>query len=870
MKSPIRTMSALALAIATASSGAYSAQLEEVIVTAQKRAESLQDVPISMTAISGDKIQDASIQSMTDLGAYVPNLGISENAVNSIISMRGIGVGANQAFEQSVGIFVDGVHYGKSREIRTGLFDLAQVEVLRGPQGILFGKNTLAGAINVTSASAVIGEDTSGRVSVSRESNQGETAEAILNMPVSDNMAVRIAYRDRSDDGYMENGYSTSGNGAQPSMPTTDEQIWRLSATWEPTDSTSVKFKHGGSDYVRRGSTAALNVFQPLPNIAASNGLMYAVMGISFPDYAASVASAGNSNMDGYRDSISVGGLALAQSLGSDLDWDGTMEKPEGTDTQTSATSLSVEMELDNGYTFSSVTGVTGYEYEDGIDADFLPVKFIGRSDISDYDQVSQEFRLASPTDGAFSWVAGAQAQSAEQLIDRTVIIDGTLGNPALMTALVGCSSFLNIPAALTGPAFCINGTTSFNQSGRVSQWKTDTDSFAVFFQGTYEISDTLSLTAGVRYTEEEKEVATETLIVQDWAAPGTAYPGSDIRNLATPNANPYNAAINAASFESVAHQFDEDRKTDQLMPALSLEWEMSDTSMFYVSYSEGFKSGGFNAVDSQLPAVDPTTGAYLPTVPGLGFEYEDETAESIEIGGKHTLLDGAMTVNWAMFSSEYIDQQVSTFVGLGFVVANAASSDTQGLEVDMMWQYSDNLRLGANFAILDAEYASFPGAACTAAQDSALRALGTLTSASPVTSAAGCQAQFNAAGAQSGQAQDLSGSDFGAGYSGSLTADYAKPLSNGLVMFAAADYNFTDDFKMTGDHDPIDIQEGYGKVNVRVGIRAENWDFMIYGKNVTDKLTASGAFDIPLASGSHGRYREAGEMWGGRFTYRF
>ena len=159
-----RTLSALAVAIGTIPSGASAAQLEEVIVTAQKRAESLQDVPISMTAISGDKISEANIQTMGDLSSYVPNLGISENAVNSIISMRGIGVGANQSFEQSVGVYVDGIHYGKSRQVRTGLFDLAQVEVLRGPQGILFGKNTLAGAINVTSASAVVGDAMNGKV----------------------------------------------------------------------------------------------------------------------------------------------------------------------------------------------------------------------------------------------------------------------------------------------------------------------------------------------------------------------------------------------------------------------------------------------------------------------------------------------------------------------------------------------------------------------------------------------------------------------------------------------------------------------------------------------------------------------------------
>ena len=852
MKKSIHTISAMALAIATASGGAYAAQLEEVIVTAQKRAESLQDVPISMTAISGDKISDANLQTMGDLSEYVPNLAISENAVNSIISMRGIGVGANQSFEQSVGVYVDGVHYGKSRQVRTGLFDLGQVEVLRGPQGILFGKNTLAGAINVTSASATVGDEMSGRVSVSRESNQGETAEVTLNAPVTDNLAIRLAYRDRSDDGFMTNTFATSQNGVQATFPSTDEQIWRLSATWEPNDSTTVKFKTGASDFVRLGSTAALNRFQPEENIAASNSLMYGIMGIVYPSYGVGVAAG---VVDPNRDSISLGGLALAQILGRDLDQ--TEEKPEGTDTQTTENSLNIQMELDNGFTLTSVTGHSGYEYEDGIDADFLPVRFIGRSDISEYTQTSQEFRLESPTDQAFSWVTGAYWQTQEQEIDRTVIFDGTVGNPGIMAAITGCSSFLALPKALVGPAYCINGVTSFDQAGRVSNWKQDTDAWAVFFQGTYDITDTISLTAGVRYTEEEKSVKARTDLVQDSTG------------LATPNANPYNAALQAASFASYAHVFDEDRKTDQLMPALNLTWEMSDTSLLYVSYSEGFKSGGFNSVDDQNPEI-AADGSILRTTPAIGFEYEDENAESFEIGGKHTLMDGAMTVNWAMFSSEYMNQQVSTFVGLGFVVANAASSEIQGIEIDMQYQATDNLRLGANVAMLDATYGNFDAAGCTAAQDSALIGLGTLTSSSPVTSAMGCQAQFDGAGNKAGQSQDLSGDDFGAGYSGSLSADYSQPLNNGLVMFASADYNFTDKFKMTGDHDPIDIQEGFGKVNVRVGVRGDSWDFMFYGKNITDKVTAQGAFDIPLASGSHGRYQSPGEMWGGRFTYKF
>ena len=163
-KKSIHALSGLALAVAVASSGIGAAELEEIIVTAQKRAESLQDVPMSMSAISGERIEEIGVQNLADMSEFIPNFTINYNATNSIISMRGIGVGANQAFEQSVGTYVDGVHYGRSRQVRTGLFDVEQVEVLRGPQGVLFGKNTLAGALNITTATPDGDEELGGKI----------------------------------------------------------------------------------------------------------------------------------------------------------------------------------------------------------------------------------------------------------------------------------------------------------------------------------------------------------------------------------------------------------------------------------------------------------------------------------------------------------------------------------------------------------------------------------------------------------------------------------------------------------------------------------------------------------------------------------
>ena len=885
MKS-LRTRGLLAIAITAFFGNTYAAELEEIIVTAQKRAESLQDVPISMTALEGEKMQEVGIHSFQEISAYVPNLSVTENAVNTIIGMRGVGAGANQSFEQSVGIYVDGIHYGKSRQVRTGLFDLQQVEVLRGPQGILFGKNNLAGAINITSASPEIGQDTGGKINISKESYGGEIVEGHLTGSLTDTMAWRVAYKDRQVDGHLKNTYPDT---EVPMMPTVDESMWRASVVWEPTDNTSVEFKHSESEFERLGANALVTLFSPLPNIPASNALMYGTMGAVFPSYAGYVNS---EPRDGYRDTRSYGGCALEAHMGmtSSICESGG-ERPEGTDTETADSSLNIEMELPNGYTLNVVAGRGRYTYQDGIDADFLPLRFIGRSDISDYDHNSQEFRISSPTDGKFSWVAGVYLDKQEQEIDRLVAIDGTFGIPHIMPAIVGLDTFLAYSPAqvagvnattpvpgtpytlqslydatgcAAGAPSCLDyrlypgveGVTKFQGVGTISNWKQNTNSRAVFLQGTLDLSDSLSLTAGVRYTEEEKR------------AHADAYQTTSSTGLANPNPSPLLAGLNGSFFGRYDHNFNEQRSTSKLTPAMNLQWTRSEDSKFYFSYSEGFKTGGFNAVDSQEPAF--TAAGPQPTVPGLGFEYDDEGAKSFEIGGKHTLLDGAMNLNWAYFNSEYTDQQVSTFVGLGFVVTNAATTDVEGLEIDMTWQATDNLRVGASAAFTDGSYGSFPGAGCTAKQASDLLALGVLTVDSPVTSAGACQAQFRGDGVQAGSGQDLAGAQVGTDYNGSLWADYTRPLASGLLWFTSVDMNFTDGYFMTGDRDPIDYHEGFEKFNLRTGIRAENWTVMLYGRNITDKETATSSYDIPLAAGSHGQYTSEGSVWGARLSYSF
>ena len=890
-----RTLSVLAVAIATISSGANTAELEEVIVTAQKRAESLQDVPVSLMAISGTKIAEAGLHSFQELSQYVPNLSITENAVNTIISMRGIGVGANQSFEQSVGVYVDGVHYGKSRQSRTALYDVQQVEVLRGPQGILFGKNTLAGAINVTTATPDADEEFGGKISASKESFGGTTVEGHLTGSIGDTIGLRLAYKDRSDDGSFENTYAAA---VQKTMPTVDESMWRVSATWEPTDSTRVEVKHAQSDNVRLGANSLITVFDPVANLGAASGLMFGTMGIVRPEFGGIVAGA---TQNPYRDGNTLGGCALEASMGmSSAVCAAGGERPEGTDTTTSDTSLSFEMELDNGYTISAVAGRGGYKFQDGLDADWLPLEFIGRADIQEYDHTSQEFRIASPTDGRFSWVGGVYLDQQEQEIDRAVVIDGTFGLPAIVMKTIlgggnpafGLDTFLalspaqvggiNATTPVPGTPFTlqslydatgcsvgaptcadytlkvgVEGSTKFQRAGRISNWTQDTNSRAVFYQGTFNLTDSVALTAGARYTEEEKR--SHAMMALTTNSTGDA----------TPNSNGVLAAIVAGFGLGWAHEFDESRSTNQFLPAANIEWTQSEDSMFYLSYSEGFKSGGFNSVDDQAPAF--TAEGIQPTVPGLGFEYEDENAESIELGGKHTLLDGSMTLNWALYDSTYKNQQVSTFVGTGFVVTNAASTEISGLEVDVQWQATDNLKLGLSLALNDGAYGSYAGAGCTAPQASALLGLGALTSASPVTSAGGCAATFAGDGSQSGSVQDLTGTKVGTDYNGALTADYVRPVMNGMLWMTSLDVNFTDGYQMIGGSvDPRLFQEAFSKTSIRTGLKGENWAVMLYGKNIFDEITPTGSFNIPLASGAYGQYTSPGSIWGASVNYSF
>ncbi len=860
MKSSRKTLCRLVAAALLPVGLTAQAQLEEVIVTAQKRAESLQDVPISISTLSGDKIQDNTIMNFAALADFVPSLHIAEAPVTTQIYMRGIGSGNNRGFEQSVGMYLDGVYMGRARQYRSAVMDVERVEVLRGPQGTLFGKNTVAGAINITSASPVLGEGASGEINVSVEENGGSIVDGFI-QGGGETFGARLALRGRETDGYVYNAYLEEDEGA------IDEFGGRLTLLWEPSDSFSANLKYTFMERERDGAASATwRYLSPaernaqVPNRSAFADTAYNIMDIFFPDFAAIAGQ----DFTTYKDNNY--GQSQEDGFGIGL-------KPENSEDEIENLSLTLTWELGGG-TLTSVTGFAGYEYFDDVDVDWLPLQFIDRSDIHDFEQFSQEIRWSADVGDRFSYTLGGYIDQNEFDMQGQVIVDTNFdglfptflalaetGDPAnapfmpqnLLTLLTADSPLNGIPGY---------GVYTANQASRNHAFKQDTDSWALFAQGTYDLTDALRLTVGVRYTEEEKDAISDQKLGDSLCGLTGNLEGGVMGQCGA--YNNWLAVIYASSFNTYNKYWTGSRKTDDFSPSMNLQWDVSDNTMLYVTYSEGFKSGGFSAADEGnpgnlpvgVPPIPPAVdngfqaNGFISTVPNEDFEFDDESVESIEIGGKHEFMDGRMRLNWAAFYSEYDDLQTSIFQGISFSVKNASSSEVEGIEVDWLFQMTDAIRVGVNAAYLDASYGDFKDGPCTAIQLDADGACGTPAGAT---------------------GNDLTGTRtlLASDWSGNAFIDVRIPMGN-LEWFGGVDVNYRSEFDSAGDADPYDVIDSYTKVNARIGLIGQNWEVMAYGRNIFDEAALQGSFDTPVLAGSHTFFMDEGAVFGVRGTLKF
>ena len=842
---PVRAILVLCTVFAA---GVEGAVLEEIVVTAQKREQSLQDVPLSIVTVSGDKISAAGIRDLAELSSYVPNLTIGRSAVNTEIRIRGIGSSNNRGFEQSVGMFTDGIYMGRGRQYRSPLFDVERVEVLRGPQGILLGKNTVAGAINLVTRSPQPGAPVSGEISARFEPKFGAREFAgSVEGAFGDNAAGRFAAKYIRSDGYVENRHIGRDE------PALDALSVRGTLAWNVSDSVDLNLKVGRSSFDEQGSPANIKLFDfvddPLSGFDnVGFGLVNA--GLANPEFD---SSAGPYKV--WRDNGGPGSSRSA--MFSDFG-----KRDERNDTDSSVSVLTIGWSTGAG-TLTAVTGYAEYQTSDGADVDFLPIQLIDRSDDHEFSQFSQELRFATKGSEGFDYVIGAYFESQGLEMAGRVSIDGTIGDLA--------------PIALGGaPTLFIDGVFSLSNPTlahvalyRTGHFQQDAEDFSLFVEGNYSFTDSFTASLGLRYSVVEKEArkalflsASSLDLLSGGMVNGPDIPldpgddvsgGIDVEDLWS------------AAFGTINHDIRDTRSENHLSPSIKLMWNATDSIMLFASYTEGFKAGGFNATDD-LP-FDSDTGQ------ALGFEYKDEYARSTELGFKSSLASGAVRLNGNLYMTDFDDLQVSAFTGTSYTVGNAASVEVRGIEADLEWAASDNLRIGVSIAYLDHEYRDFRTAGCTQAQIAELGGtyLAELAAGTPA----------NSIGASSGlctitsvpatpvspvglpirpvMSQDLGGrrGEYAPEWSGNVFLTHEFQPTSSLSLSTNVDILWSQEFFLNEDLDPGTLQGSYTRVNLRVGVSGANdrWEVFVFGNNLTDEVIYGAAVDTPLITGSFTGY---------------
>ena len=799
-------------------SGASDSRLEEVVVTAQKKEEGLSEVPISIQVLSDEMIESRGVTSMKHLAEYVPGLHISKGAGEWNVYMRGMGSGTNKGFSQSITTIIDGMSINQGSQYSSPLMDVERVEVLRGTQGVLFGKNTIGGVINIVSKSPVIGGEQDGNWKMEFVPEWGtQKYSGAMNIPVSDSFAMRLAVQKEMSDGWTKNAYLDTGN-----SPETETEAIRATMLWE-LDNLEVNLKLSQLNSVKKGSEAGIYKYElSAPRVA---------MITATPPYIGALISPPITNRFFPNQVVGVPGVTYSDNT--------TYQNPTGGTVDSDNAILKLSSSW-NDHDVVSTTTYSEYVYKWGLDADFGPLSLIAVDNDVDFRSMSHEVTVASPADDTFEYIVGIYVDDInydginDGWFDLTV--GGLFGQLFPFDTVVGLQS---------GGAVSIDaiGThTSNNQNSR---------SRSIFAEGTYYVNDKLTVKAGVRLSKDDKDVKSDQKMSSTLAGIGRENP-----TLLPPVLNTLDSLADRR-----IHNFPiQSRSESHTSPSIKVLYEYSDTTRLYVSLAEGYKMGGFDGSENapqvngvcnpNVPALSRTPCTYA-TVPGDAFQFESELAETFEIGAKMEFPERSLRASIAYFSTDYTDMQVSIFNGSSFQVSNAGESEISGIETDFTWAPTDNLVIGGSANTLDMAYGQYIGG-CTADQDVAFR-LANKTKK-------GCVQ--NQAGQTGNNAPELAASMY-ANYYMNLDADWDMVLSMNA--------NYQDEVYTNTDNDPDAFHEAYTKINVSASVQNSNgFEVSVFARNVTDEVTATQLLDLPLVPGSHfalwGPGKEVGISFRGKF----
>lgn len=764
--------------------------LEEVIVTARKREESLQDIPVVVSVLTGDMLESQRIESISDVGSIVPGLVTGRNfaSTSGSIYLRGVGTGGGSPlFDQAVAINVDSVGISSAQLMNAAMFDLQQIEVLRGPQALFFGKNSPGGVIAIRTQNPT--DEFEMQLSAMYETEREEqTYRGVFSGPLGDTLSGRLSLGWSEADGHHLDVFNSdvfeAGPGGQPvqtgfatgNSPVQTERTYAMGTLlWEPTDSFSARLKYAYLDEDRDGSTN-FNFQRTACGLGAPQ-VLYPVPGID------------NCKLDG--DVVAAGFDPVLAAR--------TLTDPNHTgngyfQTEENFAALEMTYDMSNNLSLTSVTGYFENSNARFSDASNQVAAGFSNPNEGSLEQWSQEFRLASSYDGSLNFALGAYYEEKE-VFNSTEVTAGS--------HLLNFYGLFPLPVGLVG-----NIAIPF---GRQKNWQ-DSTAYSFFGQMIWDFAENWTLSAGARYSYEEKEVATsaDQPAIPEFGAP--AVPPTDILLL------------------------DPKNDWDNVSPEVSLSYRFSDDVMFFASYRTGFKSGGYDG------SYDPTN-LLAGTAAGTPYDniYNEEEADGFEIGMKSDLADGSVRLNLTAFRYEYDDLQLSLLAASSsgapaLRALNAGAATTQGLELETSWVTPvDGLMLTANIAWVDAEYDEYI-ADCIVGQTIAE---GCNLGPNPVT---GNFAQSDMAGEPLQQAPELNAT-FAVDYSVALGSNWDAALN----VTAA----YKDDYNPTSQPFPEEWwQDSYWVTNASASLRSsdDKWEFFVRAVNLGGEYYAQSGFSTPLS----------------------
>ena len=700
---------------------------------------------------------------MKDLAIVTPGLLVAStsNATYTTARIRGVGtVGDNPGLESSVGVVVDGIMRARNGVALTDLGELERVEVLKGPQGTLFGKNTSAGVISVITARPSTTFGAQGEATVGDHGTWGGSA--AVTGPLSDQISARLygAVRERQ-------GYYTVSTGAGPRTDRRDDNQDLVTLRGQVVVAASPKADiRLIADYTRRQENCCVGVQL---NVGPTAKYLQALT----PD----------------------GGVAQAIDPNSRLAYSN-----RGTAEHIRDDGLSAEANLDLGFgKLTSLTAWRNWKAVLGQDWDFTSADIAYRPDDGSFSNqfktFSQELRLAG-TSARLDWLVGGYYQH-EDLDRRDRFLYGTQYESYLSLLLSGGASSTNV-STQTGLA---PGSVFPAGQGYNDRYLQTEESLAAFTHETLRLTDRFSLSAGLRYTDENKHV-TSAFSNSDGGAGCAAAQANHAPSTATlclPWSNP--AFNNLTTAQSL--------KEGQWTGSAQALYHLTGAANVYASYSRGFKSGGFNLDRSQ-------TGL----VPDRGTAFPGETVDDYEVGAKTSWLGGALVVNAAAFEEDFRNFQLNTFLGTTFTVRSIPRVTAKGVDTDFTYRTPvQGLSLQGGVVYAETQYGAdaVPGL--------------------PL----------------------LSGSrlSFAPLWSGALGGILERPVANGLTGRVSVEAKYSSSYNTGSDLDPRKVQTGFALVNARLGLGAADgrWRVELWAENLFDQRYEQVAFGAPFQTGTIGAF---------------